>query len=80
MIKKGTLKWYHSSDKVRRGFCGQCGSSLLFDPLDQEKYDWTAVALGAFDQPTTIKLDMHIFVSEKGDYYELNDGLPQNEN
>jgi hypothetical protein len=29
--------------------------------------------------PTRTKLAIHIFVSEKGDYYELNDGLPQNE-
>jgi hypothetical protein len=35
--------------------------------------------LGAFDTPTRTKLAIHIFVSEKGDYYELNDGLPQNE-
>ncbi len=73
------LKWYQSSEKVRRGFCAQCGSSLFFDPIDQAKHNWIAIALGAFDQPTQVKLGMHIFVAEKGDYYELNDGLPQNQ-
>ncbi len=73
------LKWHQSSEKARRGFCSKCGSSLFFDPLDQTKHNWTAVALGAFDEPTQIKLSLHIFVSEKGDYYELNDGLPQNQ-
>jgi len=24
-------------------------------------------------------LEMHIFVAEKGDYYEIADGLPQNQ-
>ncbi|GAA4903457.1 GFA family protein [Ferrimonas pelagia] len=72
------LSWYASSDKVRRGFCGQCGSSLFFDPLDQSKHDWVAIALGAFDTPLTQCVARHIFVSEKGDYYEIDDGLPQN--
>jgi hypothetical protein len=25
-----------------------------------------------------VKLAMHIFVADKGDYYEIADGLPQN--
>jgi hypothetical protein len=69
------LTWYQSSEKVRRGFCGTCGSSLFWDPVFR---DWTAVAMGAFDTPTQTKLALHIFVSEKGDYYEITDGLPQN--
>ena len=73
------ITWYHSSQKVRRGFCKTCGSSLFFDPLDQDKHDWIGISLGAFDGPTDTKLALHIFVAEKGDYYELEDGLPQNE-
>lgn len=30
------------------------------------------------DAPTSTRLAMHIFVAEKGDYYEIADGLPQN--
>lgn len=71
------VKWYHSSHKVRRGFCSNCGSTLFWDPLDQEKHDWTAIALGTFDTPTKTKLKNHIFTADKGDYYEINDGLPQ---
>ena len=41
--------------------------------------DWTSIALGAFDGPTGLQLERHIFVAEKGDYYALADGLPQNE-
>jgi extradiol dioxygenase family protein len=62
---------------VRRGFCANCGSSLFWDPLDQQKHNWTAIALGAFDTPTNTKLKQHIFVGEKGDYYDIADGLPQ---
>ena len=74
------ITWFHSSKKVRRGFCKTCGTNLFFDPLDTNKHDWTAVAMGAFDDPTGTQVGMHIFVSEKGDYYQLTDGLPQNQN
>lgn len=72
----GAPHWYASSEKVRRGFCGTCGAFLFWDPLQGDK---TAVAMGAFDQPTQIQLGLHIFVADKGDYYEIADGLPQNQ-
>lgn len=72
------VRWYKSSEKVRRGFCSTCGASLFFDPLEQNKHDWIGVSLGSFDTPTKTKLAQHIFVAEKGDYYDITDGLPQN--
>jgi len=70
------LTWYRSSEKVMRGFCSRCGSWLFWEPIST---DWTSVALGSIEGQTGLKLERHIFVSEKGDYYDLNDGLPQNE-
>lgn len=70
------ITWYQSSEKVRRGFCATCGSSLFFDP---PHLDWIGVSMGAFEKPTNTKLAIHIFVADKGDYYEIADGLPQNE-
>lgn len=35
--------------------------------------------MGAFDNPTGTSVKMHIFVNDKGDYYEIADGLPQHE-
>ncbi|MFZ2237849.1 MAG: GFA family protein [Dokdonella sp.] len=70
------ITWYQSSAKVRRGFCSTCGSALFWDPIH---HDRIAIAMGAFDQPTNTHLEMHIFVADKGDYYEIVDGLPQNE-
>jgi len=72
------ITWYHSSEKARRGFCSKCGASLFFDPIDQNKHNWIGISLGAFDMPTKTKLALHIYVAEKGDYYEITDGLPQN--
>ncbi len=70
------LAWFQSSEKIRRGFCSRCGSSLFWDP---PALDWIAIAMGAFDTPTSIRLEKHIFASEKGDYYTIADGLPQKE-
>jgi hypothetical protein len=70
------VTWYSSSEKVRRGFCKTCGASLFFDPIYR---DWIGLAMGAFDGPTDTKLAIHIFVADKGDYYDITDGLPQNQ-
>jgi aspartyl-tRNA(Asn)/glutamyl-tRNA(Gln) amidotransferase subunit A len=43
-----------------------------------DERDWTSVALGAIDGPTGLRLQRHIFVADKGDYYDIADGLPQN--
>lgn len=71
---EGQVRWFRSSDAVKRGFCDTCGSALFWKPIDQPR---TAVAMGAFDAPTHMHLEMHIFVDDKGDYYDIADGLPQ---
>lgn len=71
------LTWYVSSEKVRRGFCSKCGSWLFWEPVFR---DWTSVALGSIHGKTGLHLERHIFVADKGDYYTLGDGLPQNDN
>ena len=68
------VTWYRSSDEVRRGFCATCGSFLFWDPL---KHPVVAVGMGAFDKPTETRLHVHIGVADKGDYYDIADGLPQ---
>lgn len=72
------ITWYQSSDWARRGFCKHCGSNLFFDPTDKEKISWTGVSMGAFDGKTNVKINAHIYIKDKGDYYEITDGLPKN--
>ena len=72
-----SITWYWSSDKkVRRGFCSVCGSSLFFDII---RVDRIGINMGVFDTPTHTRLTMHIFVADKGDYYDIADGLPQHQ-
>ena len=68
------LRWYTSSDFARRGFCGTCGSVLFWQHMDE---DDISISMGAFDPPTGVRLARHIFVADKGDYYDIVDGLPQ---
>ena len=74
------LRWYHSSDIARRGFCGTCGSSLFWEPTPiEESTDLHHISImaGTLDSPTGLALTNHIFVEWKGDYYDLTDGKPQ---
>jgi len=70
----GPVHWYAASDTARRGFCPRCGSFLFWKAHDE---DMISFALGALDEPTGLKLETHIFVADKGDYYDIADGLPQ---
>jgi hypothetical protein len=72
------VRWYRSSDKVERGFCSECGSTLFWKPTI-EGYQLTAVAMGLFDGSSGLHLSKHTFVGDKGDYYEITDGLPQSD-
>ncbi len=47
---RGALKYFRSSNKVRRGFCGDCGTPLTFE-VDGGATD---VAIAAFDRPGEI--------------------------
>ncbi|WP_298853684.1 GFA family protein [uncultured Ruegeria sp.] len=69
-----TLSWYRASDIARRGFCSNCGSFLFWQ---HNKEDTISISMGAFDAPTGLKLSKHIFVADKGDYYDITDDLPQ---
>ncbi|NOD86134.1 GFA family protein [Ruegeria sp. HKCCD6119] len=71
---RDTLKWFRASDIARRGFCSKCGSFLFWQHTEE---DTISIAMGAFDAPTGQKLSRHIFVADKGDYYDITDDLPQ---
>ncbi len=68
------VTWYRASETARRGFCRTCGSALFWK-ADGSGY--TSILAGAFDQPTGLTIGVHIFCADKGDYYEIADGVPQ---
>lgn len=68
------LRWYQSSDEARRGFCSQCGSALFWQRLGGPAM---SILAGAFDEPSGLSFGYHIFCADKGDFYEIADGVPQ---
>ena len=73
MTQDAGLRWFRASDTAQRGFCGDCGSTLFWKPDDAPR---TAIAAAALDGEAP-KLAAHVFVADKGDYYDIADGVPQ---
>ena len=70
--EEGALGWFRSSDKARRGFCRDCGSSLFWKP-DGKPY--TAISAGTLDAPTGLVTSEHCYTDSAGDYYAITEGL-----
>ncbi len=70
------LRWWSSSAGHRRGFCAECGSLLFWE---REGAAGVSIFAGTLDRPSGLRLAGHIFTAEKGDYYDIADGLPQAE-
>ena len=71
------LRWIDSPESdahARRGFCGDCGSSLFWDAPDRETI---SIAAGTLDEPTGLKTIRQIYTAEAGDYYEVDAWLPR---
>jgi hypothetical protein len=68
------ITWYSASGKARRGFCRHCGTHLFWEPAGSGR---VSIWMGCLDEPTGIRLADHIYVADKGDYYDIGDGLPQ---
>jgi len=68
-----TLTWFSASEIARRGFCRVCGVHLFWERHASGRI---SILMGCLDEPTNLRLADHIFVGEKGDYYDLTDGLP----
>ena len=66
------LRWVDSPESnahARRGFCGECGSSLFWDAPDRATISITA---GTLDAPTGLRTVKHIYTADAGDWYELD--------
>ncbi len=68
------VSWYRSSESARRGFCRQCGSALFWK---SDGAEYTSIMAGAFETPTDLEPGYHIFCADKGDFYDIDDGLPK---
>lgn len=76
LLSQHSLNWYHdSSPDTYRGFCGTCGASLFWD--SRKANSRISIAAGSLDPGHGLKTIGHVYVAEAGEYYEINDDLPQ---
>lgn len=75
-VKLDTIAWYRSSDKAERGFCNRCGSTMFWRAFGGTT---TSIMAGTIDGDSGLKMSRHIHCATKGDYFEIADGLPQEE-
>ena len=68
------LVWYRASDFAARGSCPRCGTTLFWL---RDGAETISIAAGTLDEDGGVKVERHIFVADKGDRYEIGDGLPQ---
>ncbi|PCJ95780.1 MAG: aldehyde-activating protein [Hyphomicrobiales bacterium] len=68
---RGAPKIFNSSNKVKRGFCGDCGTPLT--------YDWGGdkeVAIGALDDPTIATPTVQVNRNDKLAFVDTLHALP----
>jgi hypothetical protein len=77
LLETQGLRWIQSPQSdtnARRGFCGECGSSLFWDAPGLQTI---SIAAGTLNGPTGLRVVSHWYVSQAGDYYTIpDDGLP----
>lgn len=69
------LRAFRSSSWAQRRFCGNCGSSLFFEP--DAARDNVEIALGALDDEPGRLPEAHIFVRDKPAWVAILDDMPQ---
>ena len=72
---------YASSEHVRRGFCGNCGSTLSFSDLRYPEY--ASLSIASLDDPNAITPESNVFLRERLHWVKFNedmrnyDGFPE---
>jgi hypothetical protein len=70
---RGAPKYFQSSNRVRRGFCADCGTPLTFEPDDGPP----EVAIGAFDDPSGLRPVIQHDVASRLSWLDQLEGLPE---
>jgi hypothetical protein len=64
-----------SSARGERGFCGRCGTHLLF--RDPEEPEFVEANLATLDDPAAVRPRRHIWTTSRIPWFELADDLPR---
>ena len=70
----GEIKYYKSSEFAERGFCPECGSSLV---QRGSKDDWFSISTGSFDHSEYFPPRVHSGIESQVSWLKVDDGLPR---
>ena len=73
VVTRGALKHFRSSNKVRRGFCADCGTPLTFE-VDN---GGTAISIAAFDRAAEIAPVIQLARDNRLPWADSLPGLPE---
>jgi hypothetical protein len=68
---RGAPRYFQSSNKVRRGFCADCGTPLTFEPEGAVE-----IAVGAFDHPDVAPPTIQLNPAAKVSFFDEICRLP----
>ena len=75
---RGAPKYYQSSKIAERGFCGDCGSALVYTPIVARWSDWIALFTASLDNAADFPPAWHLGVeSQMVPWLDLHDDLPR---
>ena len=57
-----------SSERVQRGFCTKCGSSLFYHLIEDIDYQ---IPVGLYVEQSKSQMSMQVFIDEKPELYEF---------
>jgi hypothetical protein len=69
---RGAPKHFQSSNRVKRGFCADCGTPLAFEPDDGS----VELAVGTFDDPSVAAPTIQLNPRDKQPFYDAICALP----
>ena len=79
-VTKGAIKICEKTPGIKRGFCGDCGTTLTYDAEHEvDGQDWSADAwfsATTLDDPAIVSPSAHIYVSNQQPWIKLDDKLP----
>ena len=73
---KANLKAYRADNGTVRKFCGECGSSLIFVPSNDDGR-LVEFSIATLNVDIELKPDVHIFTEYKSNWYDIEDRLPK---
>ena len=72
-LVRGTVKYFRSSSEAERGFCGNCGTPLVYCFLSQARI---AVAIGSLDRHSEMKPEFQYGLESREPWFADLHSLP----